>query len=483
MWEKNRLEYLKPLQSTSAMPSKLAFEVNCRAGYGISEIGVGREGLATFCGIMGMPPPSEPTAWHAQIKSINNAANSEFEKEAKRAAVRLRKVLKNETEALEQLDPENFSQVVNVAVSFDGTWHHRGFKSFHGVGVVMSVDTGDVLDVAILSKDCSICLNNKNADEDWKDQHAKSGKREKNCDGPSTSMETQAARTLWQRSEKRGLRYTTVLSDGDNKTLSALNELKPYKNVSQIEKIDCVNLVHKRMGAGLRSLLKGSKEVKGGKGGLTFTMENTTTSKNLSEIETSVQNMQKRILANLHHSVYHPDPNIQNKYCEVTWCPFIKDKETGSTSYSHDESKKKRLPQSFLPHLLPLYERLSDKHLLTSCVGGLTQNQNEGFNATIWRKCPKERYFGAAAVKRAVHLAVVSWNSGRSSYEQILNALGIDSNCFIVKLIQARDCKRLSQSIKYVEQKENRKRLVKEKNQTEMAKKRQYGDDYQPGQC
>ena len=114
-------------------------------------------------------------------------------------------------------------------------------------------------------------------------------------------METQAARTLWQRSETRGLRYTTVLPDGENKTLSALNELKLGKNISQIEKIDCVKHVYKQMGAGLQSLLKGSKEVKGGKEGLTSKqintmssfykkniMDNTTTLKNLTEIETRV---------------------------------------------------------------------------------------------------------------------------------------------------------------------------------------------------
>ena len=53
---------------TSAVPSKLALEVNRSAGYAISEIGLGREGLATFGGIMGMPSPFEPTTWHAQIK-------------------------------------------------------------------------------------------------------------------------------------------------------------------------------------------------------------------------------------------------------------------------------------------------------------------------------------------------------------------------------------------------------------------------------
>ena len=199
---------------------------------------------------------------------MNKAAEHEFDKETKQAAARLRRALKNEEEGLEKdFDPEEFSKPIDVAVSFDGTWHHRGFKSSHGV--VMSIDTVEALDAEILSEDCSVCSRNLGADDDWKKKHKDSGLCEKNCDGPSTSMETQAAKALWLRSEKIGLRYTTVLSDGDNKTISALNDLKPYNSTESIEKLDCVNHVHKRMVASLRSLLKTNKEMKGGKGGLT----------------------------------------------------------------------------------------------------------------------------------------------------------------------------------------------------------------------
>ena len=81
---------------SQASPSKLPFDVNRRATYGVSEVGLGREGLATFCGIMGMPLPSNPSAWQAQIKTLNDVANSEFEKERNQAAIRLRNHLKNE---------------------------------------------------------------------------------------------------------------------------------------------------------------------------------------------------------------------------------------------------------------------------------------------------------------------------------------------------------------------------------------------------
>ena len=169
------------------------------------------------------------------------------------------------------------------------------------------------------------------------------------------------------------------MSDGDNKAITALNDLQPYKE--NIKKLDCVNHEHKRMGAELQTLLKTNKEVKGGKGGLTAhfintmssfykkaIMDNTTKSKNSADINRSVQNMKQRILANLYRSVYHPNPEIQHQLCDSSWCPFMKDQKDGTSMYSHEESKKKKLPQSFLPHLLPLYQRLSDTDLLMRCV-------------------------------------------------------------------------------------------------------------------
>ena len=192
--------------------------------------------------------------------------------------------------------------------------------------------------------------------------------------------------------------------------------------------------------------------------------------------------MQKRILANLHHSVFHPYPVVQHQFCESSRCPFASDQNEGTSNYNHKETQKKRLPQSFLPHLLPLYQRLSEHSLSVRCVGGLTQNQTEDFNATIWRQCPKERAFGPSSVKRAVHLAVVSWNTGRSSYEQILTTLGLDYNHLTIKAVQAKDKNRFSQAAKYIENKNDRKRKNQEKNRAELAKKKQFGDDHQPGQ-
>ena len=81
---------------------------------------------------------------------------------------------------------EDSDQVVDAAVSFDGTWAKRGFTSLHGVFFVISVDTGEVLDYFPLSKSCQSfsvkeaqCKSEEEFEE-WQMEHVASG----NCHLP-----------------------------------------------------------------------------------------------------------------------------------------------------------------------------------------------------------------------------------------------------------------------------------------------------------
>ena len=58
---------------------------------------------------------------------------------------------------LEETGGPDTGDVVDAAVSFDGTWAKRGFTSLTGVVFVVSVDTGEVLDYHVLSKACQKC--------------------------------------------------------------------------------------------------------------------------------------------------------------------------------------------------------------------------------------------------------------------------------------------------------------------------------------
>ena len=63
--------------------------------------------------------------------------------------------------------------------------------------------------------------------------------------------------------------------------------------------------------------------------------------------------------------------------------------------------------------LKTIFEELSSEKLLQKCVHGLTQNQNESFNDTIWKRIPKTRFVSRTQLEFTVNDAVANFNIGR----------------------------------------------------------------------
>ncbi len=128
--------------------------------------------------------------------------------------------------------------------------------------VVISYDTGQVLDFEVLSKACHACSQQQSRlGEDslefytWLEGHKKVCQA--NHDGSSPAMECAGALTLWKRSvDARHLRYTEVISDGDSKTIAVLKENEPYGSGVEIKKHECVGHVGKRLGKRMRAVKK-----------------------------------------------------------------------------------------------------------------------------------------------------------------------------------------------------------------------------------
>jgi len=80
-----------------------------------------------------------------------------------------------------QLNQQMKTLFIDVVVSFDETWHHRGFKSSQDIGMVISVDTGEIFDAEVVSKTYETCqrsaLDKSKSDfETWQQQQHKDGK-------------------------------------------------------------------------------------------------------------------------------------------------------------------------------------------------------------------------------------------------------------------------------------------------------------------
>ena len=162
------------------------------------------------------------------------------------------------------------SNLLDIAISYDGTWQKRGYQSLHGVGIAIDIVTGLVVDFEVLSKFCLACSIatasfQPGSDEyiEWQADHNFSGECEINFSGSSGAMEIEAAEVIWKRSTDKSLRYTTMRSDGDSKTWHHLQEVAPYGDDVEIQKEECINHVSKRLGKALREVAK--KEKLGGR--------------------------------------------------------------------------------------------------------------------------------------------------------------------------------------------------------------------------
>ena len=68
--------------------------------------------------------------------------------------------------------------------------------------------------------------------------------------GSAGAMEPYGSLALFQRSLGYSLRYKYLISDGDSKTFALLSHEQVYGN-DQVDKLDCVGHVQKRLGTAL----------------------------------------------------------------------------------------------------------------------------------------------------------------------------------------------------------------------------------------
>ncbi|GFS66089.1 uncharacterized protein TNCV_2510781 [Trichonephila clavipes] len=153
-------------------------------------------------------------------------------------------------------------EIIDVSVSYDGTWQKRGHTSNLGLGIIIDILSGLVLDFEVLSKYCHNCVvAGRDMGVDWAEFHiwqkGHADECDKNFDGTSGAMEMHAALIMWRRSiSDCQMRFVSMLSDGDSKTFQFLSDNKIYGSDIKIEKEECLNHIAKRLGTSLRNKVK-----------------------------------------------------------------------------------------------------------------------------------------------------------------------------------------------------------------------------------
>ena len=122
--------------------------------------------------------------------------------------------------------------------------------------------------------------------------------------------------------------------------------------------------------------------------------------------------MKNSIKAIQHHMIKNEGVSlhVQHKYCPKssdTWCKYWKDENEGTSLYNEDN----HLSHVFMDQLQKIFTRLSNHDLLSRCLKGMTQNQNEAANGILWSKCPKTKFCGARRVRTGADLGFLKRQS------------------------------------------------------------------------
>ena len=110
------------------------------------------------------------------------------------------------------------------------------------------------------------------------------------------------------------------------------------------------------------------------------------------------------------------------------------------------------------PHLMPIYEWLSEDQLLSRCVSGKTQNANECLHSLIWARCAKDHFASCKRVQFAVATAAREFNFGAAASQDTANFFGFETDHHMKRLGAARMQRRVQNSIKYVKDRRNKRR-------------------------
>lgn len=400
-------------------------DLAARIGLSSRDCGVSFTKLTHLFTGMNMPPPICLKTSQKVAAKVHDAATAAAGNVMRTAAQSVRK-RENAKEG----------ELLDVCVTYDGTWHKRGHTSHFGVGVAIELESGLVLDYSVHSNYCQLCTQGPKPGTEgyteWMEDHRPNC--QKNFNGSAGAMEVEAATVIFGRSvEKHGMQYTTMLCDGDSKAFSKVAGLELYNK--EINKEDCVNHVAKRMYAGLEALKKAKKGL-GGKGKLTnLKMKQLTNyyACSLKDNAPDVTAMQRGVFASLLHS-YSTDEEPRHVGCPTgtdSWCHYNRSKALEAAGE----------PPAFRPHkpafskeiareMVPLYNRLSQRDLLERCSRMKTQNNNESFNALVWKRCPKVEFASLKTVECAVALAVLEFNLGPRGIEEALLEMGIQPGSY-----------------------------------------------------
>ena len=172
-----------------------------------------------------------------------------------------------------------------------------------------------------------------------------------------------------------------------------------------------------------------------------------------------VKSMATAIWASLYHRA-SSDEKPLHMFCPPgasSWCGWKRVQAGQQQEYVHHHV----LPAAIVEEVRPIYCDLTSRELLSRCLLGATQNQNECLNGLIWSICPKTGFCGKAVVEMSAHLAAAQVNYGAVTLMAVLRDMGCQVGVFTEQSLRKQDARRVKKAAEKMAEHEKRRRKVR----------------------
>lgn len=154
----------------------------------------------------------------------------------------------------------------------------------------------------------------------------------------------------------------------------------------------------------------------------------------------SFENMKNEIWAGFHHKI-STDEHPQHEFCNVDWCKYMQNTAAGE-EFIHPPPLEPEVQEA----VKTVYESLTDKELLTRCLGKNNQNNNECYNSCLWQLAPKHAFVGKETLEIAAWISISVFNDGAITLINILKTMNVKIGAYSVDHCQKTDKQRMKQS-------------------------------------
>ncbi len=175
----NNEQYLCVGGSTAA---NVPFDINTRSVLAFRGIGCGHSAMSDWAGVMNMPYTLSRDSYTKTHERIEVSSSITFDEISNQSRAAIEKAY-----AELGIHPDG-DGILNVAVSYDGSWQKRGYSSHNGMGFVIELVTGLPFDYEVLSNFCFKfkAVERKDLDPEWLKNHKENCS--KNFDGTASAM-------------------------------------------------------------------------------------------------------------------------------------------------------------------------------------------------------------------------------------------------------------------------------------------------------